>query len=111
MRLLQARPELLSGGILAILLANPEQTVSQEICEGLNLLQHRGQDACGIVTSGQKGRLFQTKSNGMVRDVLDERALGSLMGNMGVGHGPCLVLTVLLEGSSLCFSAISNCRI
>lgn len=45
------------------------------------------QDACGIVTCGQGGRFYQCKSNGMVRDVLDEKSLGQLIGSMGVGHG------------------------
>ncbi|KAL5533271.1 ADE4 [Sanghuangporus sanghuang] len=57
-----------------------------KICEGLSLLQHRGQDACGIVTCGYKGRLYQCKANGMVRDVFDKGALSRLYGGMGVGH-------------------------
>jgi amidophosphoribosyltransferase len=57
-----------------------------EISEGLSLLQHRGQDACGIVTCGPKGRFFQCKANGMVRDVFDEKAIAKLIGGMGVGH-------------------------
>ena len=51
------------------------------------------QDACGIVTCGQKGRLYQCKANGMVKDVLDEKALGMLSGSMGVGHGQSLCST------------------
>lgn len=57
--------------------------------EGLNLLQHRGQDAAGVVCCGHKGRFTQAKANGMVRDVLDAQAVASLVGSMGVGHGEC----------------------
>jgi len=69
-----------------MLLADPSQEVAPEICEGLALLQHRGQDACGIVTCGTRGRLYQCKANGMVRDVFDENAIWRLIGSMGVGH-------------------------
>jgi amidophosphoribosyltransferase len=61
--------------------------VAPEISEGLALLQHRGQDACGIITCGPKGRFFQCKANGMVRDVFDENSLSRLAGGMGIGHG------------------------
>lgn len=74
-------------GILGLLLQDPTIDAAAEICEGLSLLQHRGQDACGIITCGSKGRLYQCKANGMVRDVLDDKALGRLIGGMGVGHG------------------------
>lgn len=74
-------------GILGLLLHDPDTPCAAEICEGLSLLQHRGQDACGIVTCGHKGRFYQCKANGMVRDVLDKNALSKLRGGMGVGHG------------------------
>nr|XP_018267129.1 amidophosphoribosyltransferase [Kwoniella dejecticola CBS 10117]OBR89287.1 amidophosphoribosyltransferase [Kwoniella dejecticola CBS 10117] len=54
--------------------------------EGLSLLQHRGQDAAGIVTCGSGGRFYQVKANGMVRDVFDASAVAGLKGWMGVGH-------------------------
>ncbi|OCH93865.1 Amidophosphoribosyltransferase [Obba rivulosa] len=73
-------------GILGLLLHDPSIDAAPEICEGLSLLQHRGQDACGIVTCGHKGRFYQCKANGMVRDVFDSNALSSLIGGMGVGH-------------------------
>ncbi|KAG1897484.1 phosphoribosyltransferase-like protein [Suillus fuscotomentosus] len=73
-------------GILGLLLHDPSVDAAPEISEGLSLLQHRGQDACGIVTCGPKGRFFQCKANGMVRDVLDEKAIAKLIGGMGVGH-------------------------
>ncbi|GAA5948398.1 hypothetical protein JCM21900_002699 [Sporobolomyces salmonicolor] len=74
-----------TGGVLAILLAS-QNNVAPELAEGLQLLQHRGQDACGIVTCGPKGRFYQCKGNGMVRDLLDGKALSQLVGGMGVGH-------------------------
>jgi amidophosphoribosyltransferase len=55
--------------------------------EALSLLQHRGQDAAGVVTCGSGGRFYQVKSNGMVRDVFDSKAVAGLKGWMGVGHG------------------------
>ncbi|KAI9571452.1 nucleophile aminohydrolase [Boletus coccyginus] len=73
-------------GILGLLLRDPTIDAAAEISEGLSLLQHRGQDACGIVTCGPKGRLYQCKANGMVRDVFDDKAVGKLIGGMGVGH-------------------------
>ena len=74
-------------GILGLLLHDASIDCAPEICEGLALLQHRGQDACGIVTCGAKGRFYQCKANGMVRDVFDSVALSRLLGGMGVGHG------------------------
>jgi amidophosphoribosyltransferase len=74
-------------GILGLLLNNPAAHAATEICEGLSLLQHRGQDACGIVTCGRGGRFYQCKANGMVRDVFDTRSVATLLGGMGVGHG------------------------
>ncbi|TRM62549.1 phosphoribosyltransferase-like protein [Schizophyllum amplum] len=61
-------------GILGILLHDANVDIAPEICEGLSLLQHRGQDACGIVSCGAKGRFYQCKANGMVRDVFDTNA-------------------------------------
>ncbi|CBQ71312.1 probable ADE4-amidophosphoribosyltransferase [Sporisorium reilianum SRZ2] len=73
-------------GITALLLAAVDQSAAPEINEALSLLQHRGQDAAGIVTCGNKGRFYQCKANGMVRDVFDVNAVARLQGNMGVGH-------------------------
>ncbi|TFK42334.1 Amidophosphoribosyltransferase [Crucibulum laeve] len=73
-------------GILGLLLHDPNVDAAPEICEGLSLLQHRGQDACGIITCGPKGRFYQCKANGMVRDIFDANSLSRLIGGMGVGH-------------------------
>jgi amidophosphoribosyltransferase len=74
-------------GILGLLLHDSSIDAAPEICEGLSLLQHRGQDACGIVTCGPKGRFYQCKANGMVRDIFDANSISRLIGGMGVGHG------------------------
>ncbi|ORY24062.1 phosphoribosyltransferase-like protein [Naematelia encephala] len=77
-------------GILGLLLHDPLSTqtsaAGSEIAEGLSLLQHRGQDAAGIVTCGSGGRFYQVKANGMVRDVFDAQGIAGLKGWMGVGH-------------------------
>ena len=49
------------------------------------MLQHRGQDAAGIVTY-HEGRLYLRKNNGLVRDVFHTRHMVNLKGNMGIGH-------------------------
>ncbi|KAG5461452.1 MAG: nucleophile aminohydrolase [Olpidium bornovanus] len=74
-------------GITALLLADQGSLAGPEIFEALGILQHRGQDAAGIVTCGSKGRLYQCKGNGMVRDVFGKDSLLNLLGHMGVGHG------------------------
>lgn len=71
-------------GIIAILLQQGH--VATELHEGLGVLQHRGQDAAGIVTCGPKGRFYQVKANGMVRDVFEPSNIANLVGTMGVGH-------------------------
>lgn len=73
-------------GITAVLLANKEATCVVELIEGLRILQHRGQDAAGIITCGPKGRLYQCKGIGLVRDVFLPSNVTNLMGYMGVGH-------------------------
>ena len=52
---------------------------------GLYSLQHRGQEACGIVTNN-KGTLIIHKEMGLVSDVFDEKTLSTLPGDMAVGH-------------------------
>jgi amidophosphoribosyltransferase len=48
-------------------------------------MQHRGQDAAGIVTWGDEG-LAERKGNGLVRDVFEQRHMLRLLGNVGIGH-------------------------
>jgi amidophosphoribosyltransferase len=62
-----------------------KQYVNQMIYDGLTVLQHRGQDAAGMVTCDGK-QLYLRKSNGMVRDVFHTRHMLNLKGNMGIGH-------------------------
>ena len=69
-------------GIIGILSNTP---VNQEIYDGLLVLQHRGQDAAGMVTSDGK-RLYIRRKNGLVTDVFRESHMRRLLGNMGVGH-------------------------
>jgi amidophosphoribosyltransferase len=69
-------------GILGIVARSP---VNQLLYDGLLLLQHRGQDAAGIVTSENKTFHMQ-KGTGMVRDVFRTRNMRSLPGNVGIAH-------------------------
>ncbi|MBT4837044.1 MAG: amidophosphoribosyltransferase, partial [Methylococcales bacterium] len=69
-------------GIVGIVAKKP---VNQYLYEALTVLQHRGQDAAGIVTC-KNGRLFLRKDNGLVRDVFHTRHMLTLKGNVGIGH-------------------------
>lgn len=59
--------------------------VNQDIFDALTFLQHRGQDAAGMITCND-GRFYLRKDNGMVRDVFRTRHMRRLIGNMGIGH-------------------------
>src|ERR1051325_9121365 len=59
--------------------------VNQAIYNGLTVLQHRGQDAAGIMTSDGR-RVYLRKDNGLVRDVFQQRHMEALIGTMGIGH-------------------------
>ncbi len=69
-------------GVIGIFARSP---VNQALYDGLTVLQHRGQDAAGIVTC-EDDRLYMRKSNGLVRDVFHTRHMLRLKGNMGIGH-------------------------
>jgi amidophosphoribosyltransferase len=69
-------------GIIGIVAHSP---VNQALYDGLTVLQHRGQDAAGIITS-DGGRVHLRKNNGLVRDVFHTRHMLQLYGNMGIGH-------------------------
>lgn len=62
-----------------------KSNVNQDLYDALTVLQHRGQDAAGIVTC-YNGRLNQRKGNGLVKDVFHFRHMQHLQGNIGVGH-------------------------
>jgi amidophosphoribosyltransferase len=59
--------------------------VNQLIYDALLLLQHRGQDAAGIVTM-QGTKCFMHKARGMVRDVFRTRNMRGLLGTVGLGQ-------------------------
>jgi len=69
-------------GIVGIVGYEP---VNQRIYDALTVLQHRGQDAAGIVTY-HAGHLALRKSNGLVRDVFTTLHMHRLSGNSGIGH-------------------------
>lgn len=62
-----------------------DHRVNQDIYDALTILQHRGQDAAGIMTC-ENNRIFLRKSNGLVRDAVREPHMLRLRGNMGLGH-------------------------
>ena len=69
-------------GIIGIVGKNP---VNQLLYDGLLVLQHRGQDAAGIVTCD--GNTFHMhKNNGLVKDVFHTRHMRNLIGNVGIAH-------------------------
>ncbi len=69
-------------GIIGIV---AKSSVNQALYDGLTVLQHRGQDAAGIVTCDNE-RLYLRKNNGLVRDVFHTRHMFNLRGNIGIGH-------------------------
>ncbi len=69
-------------GIVGVISKAP---VNQLIYDALLLLQHRGQDAAGIVTM-QDSRCFMHKARGMVRDVFRTRNMRGLPGTVGLGQ-------------------------
>jgi amidophosphoribosyltransferase len=69
-------------GIVGVVSQTP---VNQLIYDALLLLQHRGQDAAGIVTE-QSRKFYMHKAKGMVRDVFRTRDMRALPGNSGLGQ-------------------------
>ncbi|HHE3605893.1 TPA: amidophosphoribosyltransferase [Pasteurella multocida] len=70
-------------GIVGIVSQSP---VNQSIYDALTLLQHRGQDAAGIVTVDDENRFRLRKANGLVSDVFEQVHMLRLQGNAGIGH-------------------------
>lgn len=70
-------------GIVGIVGRSP---VNQMLYDALTLLQHRGQDAAGIVTS-EGNKFHLRKNNGLVSDVFGADSMSQLMGNMGIEIG------------------------
>ena len=70
-------------GIVGI---SSETHVASSIYESLLMLQHRGQDAAGMVVCDNEGRLHSRKSMGYVRDVFHQSHMNKLVGHYGIGH-------------------------
>ena len=70
-------------GIVGI---SAETNIAAEIYDSLLMLQHRGQDAAGMVVCDSQDRLHSRKSMGYVRDVFQQRHMNKLIGNYGIGH-------------------------
>ncbi|MEC9206180.1 MAG: amidophosphoribosyltransferase [Pseudomonadota bacterium] len=62
-----------------------KKQVVHDIYESLTVLQHRGQDASGILTN-YDGKIALRKSLGLVRDGFSHRHINRLKGNLGIGH-------------------------
>ncbi|BBB23433.1 amidophosphoribosyltransferase [Isorropodon fossajaponicum endosymbiont JTNG4] len=71
-------------GVVGIL-STPKKDTAVYIYDALTILQHRGQDAAGIVTA-HKGRFYMRKSNGLVKNVFRTKHMTQLLGDMGIGH-------------------------
>ena len=71
-------------GIIGIL-GHPHAQVASSIYDGMLVLQHRGQDAAGIVTS-DSDNIYHRRANGLVRDVFRAKHMSNLLGHMGMGH-------------------------
>jgi amidophosphoribosyltransferase len=69
-------------GIVGIVGKSP---ANQRLYDALTVLQHRGQDAAGIVTSSE-GELYVRKGSGLVRDVFQQHHMLELKGTSGIGH-------------------------
>ncbi len=61
------------------------QPIAQDLYDGLTLLQHRGQDAAGIVTFDGKS-FHQKKDVGLVKEIFNKNNMLRLKGNVGIGH-------------------------
>jgi amidophosphoribosyltransferase len=59
--------------------------VAYDLYDALTVLQHRGQDAAGIVTC-QGDKLNLRKNNGLVKDVFQQDHMDQLKGTMGIAH-------------------------
>jgi amidophosphoribosyltransferase len=62
-----------------------KSNVNTSLYDALTILQHRGQDAAGIMTC-HRGKLAQQKALGLVKDVFRTRHMRHLVGHIGIGH-------------------------
>eukprot|EP01024_Parvocaulis_polyphysoides_P049419 TRINITY_DN47860_c0_g1_i1.p1 TRINITY_DN47860_c0_g1~~TRINITY_DN47860_c0_g1_i1.p1 ORF type:complete len:378 (-),score=26.30 TRINITY_DN47860_c0_g1_i1:51-1184(-) len=71
-------------GIVGIFKQNGEASV--ELYEALLMLQHRGQDSAGMVTTDWENIFREHKDNGLVRDVFKADVMNRMQGNVGIAH-------------------------
>ena len=69
-------------GVVGII--SSKKSVAGEIYDSLIHLQHRGQDAAGIMTYNE--RFHIKKGTGLIRDIFDEQNMSRLLGHVGIGH-------------------------
>ncbi|PAS98044.1 MAG: amidophosphoribosyltransferase [Candidatus Dactylopiibacterium carminicum] len=69
-------------GIIGVVATSP---VNQLLYDGLQVLQHRGQDAAGIATA-EGGRFHMHKGSGLASEVFRTRNMRNLQGNWGIAH-------------------------
>lgn len=76
-------------GIVGVSLGSHHYSATPDLIEASLLLQHRGQDACGIVCAAPEGTVAIKKGNGLVTEVFsaNDGDLVDLEGNFGIGHG------------------------
>lgn len=69
--------------------SSEKKNIAHTVYYGLMALQHRGQEAAGISvcdTYGEKDNICYHKALGLVSEVFNEKNLGELIGNIGIGH-------------------------
>ena len=71
-------------GIIGVV-SDGKEPISYLLINGLNIIQHRGQDSTGIYTL-DKGIFHSHKGIGLVNDVYNKDNIKHLSGNMGIGH-------------------------
>ena len=69
-------------GVVGII--STQKPVAGELYDSLIHLQHRGQDAAGIMTYDE--RFHIKKGTGLIRDIFDEHNMLRLQGKVGIGH-------------------------
>eukprot|EP00729_Bicosta_minor_P016767 gene16767-30037_t len=87
-------------GLIAVLLADPDARACQLLYDGLTMLQHRGQDAAGMVTcDATAGTLHMRKSTGLVKEVFQAGVLPT-----GIGFNFGLTSAAAASSTTQCLS-------